>query len=218
MVDVRQIVIANQSTKYSDAQFRADLLGLEAQLNEDVASAWGLPQVKLHAANDPDLPADIWGQGFIKDVADDPDDLGFHLLDNGVPEFRVFVDITLSSGNEVSTVLSHELIEMVVDPNADQMVMGTYVKEACDPVEETYYQKAGVLVSNFVLPAYWDTTLGNRYDWNGQLTGACPNKLPGGYDLKLVSGQWNYEFADHVNWRQIVQLAGRTDWRKGHYA
>jgi hypothetical protein len=86
--------------------------------------------------------------------------------------------------SDLSAVLSHEVIETLVDPSTT----GT---EVCDPVAWNEYMVGGVPVSDFVLPAWltpgsagpWDlaraltapgTTTSQGYIWTG--TGGAPSR------------------------------------------
>jgi hypothetical protein len=141
---------------------------------------------------------------FIEDNADVEGALGYHYetADNktlGV----VFAGTILEYGGSILTsangeftvasVLSHEALEMVVDPNVNMWADGPdieygwqYCYESCDPVENDFYsitvrlprqgrtpaQRYVVSVSDFVLPAWFDSQAPNgvRCDFLNLLT------------------------------------------------
>ena len=61
----------------------------------------------------------------------------------------------------VSSVMSHEVLEMYIDPNcnlwANDGKGSAYSFEVCDPVEAPSYTVNGVSVSNFVTPSWFDS-------------------------------------------------------------
>lgn len=83
-----------------------------------------------------------------------------------------------------SYAFSHEIVEMLVDPNDDTYHVwpnGTrQLLEVCDPVENYTYQLDGVSVDDFTLPAAWSGSPG-PYDEAGRLSAP----LAAGYALGL---------------------------------
>jgi hypothetical protein len=212
---MNNIQLVNKSTLVTDVQIDAMRPSLQTQLTRDFATVWNIGG-QIWLPNEGLVPA--W-QVILKDEPDDPNDLGFHLLDNGMPEARIFVRAILDSGNEVSAVLSHEILEMLADPQASRMAPdGVHIIEVCDPVEENYYVIDGVTVSNFVLPEYFGlgaSTTG-RFDFNGQLQSACPALLPGGYLMWFDGTNWQSKFARRTDGRlgfMATRSGGRSEWR-----
>ena len=99
--------------------------------------------------------------------------------------------------------MSHEILEMVADPGANLYAAG-FVRdradrkrgalvsyEVCDPVESITYKIAGVPVSNFVLPEWFEPEHEDgslKMDYRGRLNG--PFQLaPGGYVDYLRDGK-----------------------------
>jgi hypothetical protein len=130
--------------------------------------------------------------------------IGQHKLEHhGLPLGMVFVESTLNSQsklsdqNKISVAASHELAEMLVDPGNNlwcEVSEGTfYAYEVCDPVEEEYFEVEGLLMSNFVYPAYFDPSRkpnSTRFDLMGVVKHPF-QILEGGYmpvkqDGKLV--------------------------------
>ena len=106
---------------------------------------------------------------------------GYHTDKNGQPMALV------AYAPNWTLVASHELIEMLVDPFGTRIVPGPsldpahpqnrvqYLLEACDPVQDAKYAYTinGVVVSNFIAPAFHDPAGTNaaRYDFTGAVTG-----------------------------------------------
>ena len=113
---------------------------------------------------------------------------GFHVATDGRPFALVHLD------DNWSLSASHELLEMVLDPNGDLTVSGQsladryvatgtaaridnyepqgtvdYLVEPCDPVESSTYQINGVTVSDFVTPSFYDDfkAVGRQYSFLG---------------------------------------------------
>src|SRR5215469_13753876 len=98
------------------------------------------------------------------------------------------------------------------------------IQEVCDAVEDDSiaYMKDGVLVSNFVTPAYFFQGNGPPFVFCKHLTGPAPTLMPGGYlgiyDPK--TGQWSQVTARLQNGKQSFRSRrhGRTAWRAVHGA
>lgn len=103
------------------------------------------------------------------DHSEEAGTLGFHSDEEGtkVPFSDVFCKDALAGGMSVSGVLSHEALEMVVDPHVETpyvITQGTklFIVEVCDPVQGNNYdvgapenREVGVDVSDFCEPAWW---------------------------------------------------------------
>jgi hypothetical protein len=135
--------------------------------------SWGYP-VQLYTPAKPD-PGD-W-LFFYVDDADQADALGYHdLTKDGQPFTKVFVKTAKKQGELVSVTACHELCEMVLDPLvniwADAPDGTQWAYEACDAVEEDTFLVAGVPMSNFVTPAYFEPfnhPPGTKFDYLGKL-------------------------------------------------
>jgi hypothetical protein len=91
-----------------------------------------------------------------------------------------------------SVIISHEVIEMIVDPYGNRLVAAAhpldktervkYLVEVCDPCQSVWYPVNGVPVSDFYTPRYFDPVglPGGRYSFTGQLEHPL-QILDGGY-------------------------------------
>lgn len=181
-----EIYIQNKSTLVTDADIAAMLPALQTQISRDFAPIWGI---------DAKLQLGI-GPGYQVLLKDDPDandakgDLGYHIL-NGMPTAIIFVRVSLTM---LSSVISHELLEMLADPLCTRMASDNiHIIEVCDAVETTGYIINEVYVSNFVYPAYFKMNNGTQYDYNKQLKTSY-ELLPGGYEMTLQGNQWISRF------------------------
>jgi hypothetical protein len=176
------LTIANISTQVSAADLQAAVSAIGRQVAQHFQPEWGvtatLKGVALSLAG---RPAPIDGQHdailYLGDSAEDPttgveNALGYHATNHAdVPYGFVYLDICQKYGENWTTTLSHEVLELVADPNATMTVAGPsprgshshvhYDLEVCDPTQGDTYQIDGITVSNFVGKAYFRLTGGS---------------------------------------------------------
>jgi hypothetical protein len=161
---------------------------LQAYVDQYLGPVWNVACV-LTETQGPVLGT--WGIVFL-DTADVQGALAYH-EDDGLPLSKVFVETTLQAGESVSVSASHELAEMLVDPNCNAFVMDPagvlYCLEAADPVEETTFDVNGIAMSDFVYPAWFGEPGAAQFDHVGVLD--KPFELAkGGYATTApISGQ-----------------------------
>jgi hypothetical protein len=143
-------------------------------------------------------------------------DNGGSILGDGGPHER-------SGLLSVSSVLSHEVLETLIDPTVNawwQAPNGDLVAaELCDPVQGDAYTieiKTGdtyehILVSNFILPSWMDPQADAAdapFDQLGVLK--APFTIsPGGYLIKMVSGEISSVFGEQCpEWRRQSRTRG----------
>jgi hypothetical protein len=192
-----RIAIINQSD-VTDADLALWSNAIQHQLHEDVAPFWSLANetTLLMVPNGYTVPDGYW-QIIISPTTDIANDLGYHERTvSGYPLGKVFTQTTLEYRQTISRVLSHEIIEMIADPDIQTKVTvgdTTYLAEACDPVhyDALGYPKLGVLVSDFVTPRYYGLPMSSgtndpRFAFNTPLSGPCP-ALPRGGALTILN-------------------------------
>jgi hypothetical protein len=160
---------------------------LQTQVTRDFGPVWGVSAVVSAFLNLEDVPPQYFP--VILTTEDLPGDHhGFHIATDGRPFALVHLDDTWSLS------ASHELLEMVLDPNGDLTVSGPsiadeavkttpiedyveqgtvdYLVEPCDPVESSTYEINGVTVSDFVTPSFYDeySAAGRQYSFLGSVT------------------------------------------------
>ena len=132
------------------------------------------------------VPKGIWPL-YLLDHSDQPGALGYHLDQHGRIQGKVFAADDQRYGVSWTVDLTHELLEMLGDPTTDTLINlpdgRQYIREVCDAVEDdsVAYMKNGVLVSDFVTPAYFFESKDTKYDFCGKLNGTAPTLTPGGY-------------------------------------
>jgi hypothetical protein len=130
-----------------------------------------------------------------------------------------------SIGVSVASVLSHEVLETVADYDANdwsQASDGTlWAREVADPVESWGYTivvgGTQVLVSDFVLPSFFDPGAPAPYDHLNRL-GAGFSIGQGGYAIEMTGGQARQVQGErYPTWRSATKSfpAARTARRLG---
>ena len=146
---------------------------LTTQVQRDFAPAWGVEAARFT----------VGGRGdkiHFFDSAREADDFGWHVTDDrGLPYAHVFAAASINHGNDwtkgaeaVSVTASHEALEMLADPRANEFCFDgrrrLWAREVCDPVQSREYkiltEDKRVAVSNFVLPAYFNPWAAGPYD------------------------------------------------------
>lgn len=141
-------------------------------------------------------PVGAWNL-ILLDHSDQQGALGYHddQAGNDIPYAEVFCVDAVQDGSTPSAVASHEALEMLVDPNVNDVKTAKnasndqiYIVEVCDAVQGQDYdvggpegRTTGVMVANFCLPSWWEIGDGAPpWDFRSLLAG--PFELaPGGY-------------------------------------
>ena len=191
------IAITNESTVLTDDQVRAVLPALSKQVTNDFRAYWGVDASLVFLPKGEAL-TDGWWQIVILDDPDQAGALGYHELSSvGSPLGKIFARLDLQAGSSWTVTLSHELLEMLGDPEIDTCKQAAdgkfYALEVSDAVEADNlgYQIDNVLVSDFVTPRWFnDQVECDRYSFKQNVT--KPLELaPGGYISVFDNGQWS---------------------------
>lgn len=193
--------IARLTDLVTDEHVDAMCYAITRQVRENFAPAWGLNPVTVQPANLDDLTTNDWILALVDDTGDDGA-LGYHTEDEGdfvyglvgVKPVLDNVGHILTGANSVSTVLSHEVLELLGNPHVSSWSdtgRGYLVAtEMCDAVQSDYYDLDGVSVSDFLLPDWFSpiVTRGDRFDHCGVLH-APFTVADGGYTLTMRGGR-----------------------------
>ena len=214
-----QIAVLNASTVLTDAQVQAVVPALQTQVSRDFAPVWGVDATLSFVARGHQPPAGAWWMSILDD-ADQAGALGYHdLTSAGLPLGKVFARTDLQSGSSWTVTVSHELLEMLADPDINRTVLATgakhagkaYAYEVCDAVEDDSlgYLVDGVRVSDFVTRAWFEP--GEKtgpFDQGGHATAA----------LQLAKGGYIgvYEFTGGKGWTQLTDATSRHVDRAPH--
>lgn len=212
------IAIVNQSKLVSNADAATMTAAVAKQIRYDAAPIWDRAAAAVIFYTDAgNVPANAHGIAIVDTIKNQPAGvLGFHTEDQGGKLWGVVAaKPPLDAGGHVLTgdwsvasVLSHEVLEMYVDPNcnlwANDNKGKTYSFEVCDPVEAPTYEVDGVSVSNFVTPAWFDPLAAKtaQYDKLGHLHTPF-SILKGGYVVYASAGREHQKFGDQFpEWRK----------------
>jgi hypothetical protein len=192
-----QIAVINESTAVTDAEVQAMIPAFQTQWSRDLAPIWDLEDaVFTWNAKTNAPPASSWWVVFLDD-SDQAGALAYHdVTDNGLPLAKIFAKTIQQDNSSLSVGATHEICEMAVDPTinlAAQDNSGTFwAYEVCDPVEDDQYgyDINGVLVSDFVTPAWFGfKNATGALDFQRHANAAF-QILPGGYAQQFGSKGW----------------------------
>ena len=162
-----KIAVINSSTVLTDQQIQAAIPALQKQVHRDFAPAWGIDaDLTFVPSGSKPAPGSWWL--VILDNSDEAGALGYHDVTNeGLPLGKVFAKTDLTNGYIWTVTASHELLEMLGDPEINLTVFVQpspsqgilYAYEVCDACEADNfgYKIDGVTVSDFVYPAWFES-------------------------------------------------------------
>ena len=210
------IAILNQSNgAVADADVATMTAAIATQIQADVAPAWDrAPATVTFYINASAVPAGAYGVAIVPTIADQPQGvLGYHTENWGVVAAQPILANaqTLTGDWSVSSTLSHEVLEMFIDPACNLWAVNgqgsAYSLEVCDPVEAPTYTVNGVSVANFVTPSWFDPLppAGARFDKLGQVT-APFTIAAGGYANYVNGGQVKQQWGTkYPAWRKTMK-------------
>ena len=226
MADIK-IAVINQSTVITDeAEVQRTVAALQTQVTRDFAPAWGIEaDVRVLPKKAKPAPGEWWL--VLLDNSDQAGALGYHdVTPAGLPLSKVFAKTDQTYGETWSCTASHELLEMLGDPNINLTVFEEsnsggrlYAYEVCDACEDERfgYEIDVVLVSDFVYPAWFEAfrKKGTRFDHMKKISKPF-QLLAGGYigtyDVRSGSG-WTQITADEKNFRARAPVGSRRERR-----
>jgi hypothetical protein len=170
---------------------------LQMQLTRDFTPVWGIPAVVSPFMSLDQVPPASIPLLIVKPDLLAPRGHGFHLGTKGQPIGLV------AGGPGWSLAASHELLEIVCDPQGKTKVIGesiadqhpkaltptakrhpypqgqvAYLLEICDPCQKFHYTLNGFQVSDFVTPQYYEAgaTASGQFSFTGKVT--KPRQVP----------------------------------------
>ncbi len=188
-----KVAVINASTVLKDGQISDALPAFQTQVHRDFAPAWGIDADLTFVPKGSNPAPGAWWL-VILDNSDQAGALGYHdLTDQGLPLGKVFAGTDLQAGGQWTVTASHELLEMLADPDinlaayVDKQGGGItlYAYEVCDACEadELGYKIDGTLVTDFVYPAWFESFRkdgSTQFDQQSQIS-APFQLLTGGY-------------------------------------
>jgi hypothetical protein len=178
-----KVAVINDSTVLKDEEIKPVVEALQAQIHEDFAPIWKIDADLVFVPLGGDIPMDAWWLAIL-DRSDQAGDLGYHDESPlGFPQGKVFAADDLKAGTSWTNTASHELLELLADPEIVECTiqylpdgrMRLVAREICDPCPDDSqgYQKNGVLVSNFVSRNWFvegsQSYPGVKYDFKGDI-------------------------------------------------
>jgi hypothetical protein len=202
---VSQICLIRETSILTDALVQAIVPALQTQIDRDFYPVWNLRADVSFVPPGQMIPGGAC-QAILVDTSPDVGALGFHdTTDDGWPIAYVAVGDCLRDGLSWPVTVSHEILEMICDPEITKTVIVNgeeFAFEVADsPEDDSYaYPVLGHHVTAFVFPSWFDP--------NGQAPYSYPpipeiNKpfalAPGGYiGVRPVGGTWSQRFADAI--------------------
>ncbi|MGH8093935.1 MAG: hypothetical protein ACREIF_10745 [Chthoniobacterales bacterium] len=231
-----KIAFTNESTVLTDVQVKAAVPSLQKQVTGDFAPVWGVDAGLSFIAKGVPIPSNTWLIG-VFDNSDQAGALGYHdLTDDGLPLAKVFAGTDIEYKSSWTVTASHELLEMLVDPDINLFAFSQngleiffYGYEVCDACEadEFGYKIDGVLVSDFVYPPWFEGFRekgSTQFDYRKKIKSPF-EMLKGGYisifDVSYNSGfnqlyppdaRLDYRARPHVGSRRERRATPRDQW------
>jgi hypothetical protein len=204
-----QISVINESTVLADADVTPVVAALQKQITNDFRPIWGTDAELLPVPKGAQPPNGSWWLVLLDD-SDQANALGYHdLTTDGLPIGKVFAASDLKAGTSWTVTASHELLEMLGDPNINLTVFVQnsdtagilYAYEVCDACEDDSlgYQIDSVQVSDFVYPSWFET-----FRAEGSTQFDRMNKIQS--PLQLLAGGYigTFNVATGSGWQQIT--------------
>jgi hypothetical protein len=228
------IAILNQSTLVTNNDVMTMTQAIAHQVELDAAPLWDRsPAAVIFYSAAADVPNNAHVITVVDTIKNEPTGvLGFHTEDKGgrlwgvvaaKPELDNKAQI-MTGDWSVSSVLSHEVLEMFIDPNCNLWAAtdtgAVYSFEVCDPVEAPTYVVDEVSVSNFVTPAWFDPLSATKKVTKFDKLGLVPESfaiLKGGYAVYASAGKQQQIFgAEFPKWRKEMKTGefSRTTLRR----
>ena len=202
-----KIAILNKSSVVSDAEIEKAVPAFQTQISRDFAPVWGIDADLKFFSSKEVISAGYWWC-IVTDTSDVDGALGYHeLTPEGNPISYVFAKSDLANNLSWTITMSHELLEMLADPNINLTVLAEskyglgklYSYEVCDACEDDQfgYEINGVMVSDFVYPAWFESFRkegSTKFDYKNLIHKPL-DLLPGGYisllDLNHPEKGWH---------------------------
>lgn len=212
------VYVVDQTGRIPFADLQRAVSDIQVQITEHLAQFWPVSASLMAVADKSQIPATAWPTYIVDEFVDDgapQSAYGYHWykIINGAKQPYCVIRYV----SNWSVVLSHEVMEMLVNPYAIYVTSAeipgltekgvSVLVEVADPVQsvadayqisssQTGQATYNTWVSNFYTPAYFDIVdpgligVTKRYDYLGRLT--SPKQiLEGGYvSFQTRTGEW----------------------------
>ncbi len=203
------VISASRTPGVDDAAVEKLVAVLQRQVSDHLAPAWGV-DARLTAVRrgEQPLPGSWWLA--ILDDSDQAGALGYHDVTNeGLPLGKVFAGSDARFGYNWTVTTSHELLEMLIDPDINLAVFREtkgrrgvlYAYEVCDPCGDDAfaYRIGDTLVSDFVHPTWFEdfrTSGSTRFDQG--------NRIRRPFELLKGGHIGVFDIAAGTGWHQLT--------------
>jgi hypothetical protein len=172
------------------------------QLLDHVAPVYGGTYELRVGANSTDIQDGEVVFAIVDDLPDAPGAIAYHSTNGGDVPTAFLALSTCGTLDDVSTAISHELVETAGDQSCDLWADDgrgyEWARELCDAVESNSYQVNGIAVSDFLLPGFFGQNDPGPYSFL-QANPTLAHKLvgipsgsfqtaAGGYQIKRTAG------------------------------
>ena len=159
------IAVVNKSTMLHDVDIKHVVDAIQIQVDRDFEPVWDLGANLIFVSIDQIIPEGAWVV-YLLDNSDQQGALGYHdITNNGLPLAKVFAGDDMKYNLSWSVTLSHEILEMILDPwinytvfvqqtNTTGVLFSLEVADACED-DSFGYKINDVLVSDFVYPSWF---------------------------------------------------------------
>jgi hypothetical protein len=199
------VSVINACSVVTDDECRTLVAALQKQVRRDFAPVWGIDAELVFVPTGGKPDDHTWWLSILDDT-DRAGVLGHHdLTPGGLPVGKSFAGTDKHYGQSWTVTASHELLEMLADPDINMAVLvhptqgesKLYAYEVCDPCQDDSfgYDIDGVTVCDFVYPTYFQSFHppgSTLFDHLGKLQKPVPEVLSGGYismfDMNSATG------------------------------
>lgn len=215
-----QVSVINESTVLADADVTPAIVALQKQVSSDFCPVWGInAELKMLPRGTQPASGSWWL--VLLDDSDQANALGYHdLTTEGLPIGKVFAASDLKAGTSWTVTASHELLEMLGDPNINLTVFvqntntaGTlYAYEVCDACEDDSlgYKIDDILLSDFVYPAWFES-----FRTKGSTQFDRMNKMQNSFELLAGGYIGVFSVASGSGWTQKTDQRPTTSSNRG---
>jgi hypothetical protein len=199
MLHLPEIAVVNRTTILDDVTCKRMVAAVQQQVSADFAPTWGQDAFVAFFSSKEIVPPNWW-QMILADDSDQAGTLGYHQVTaDDQPTGFVFAKTDAQFGLATSVTLSHEVLEILGDPyvlatalhQTSDVAGDVYALEICDACEDDKlaYDKGGVKVSDFVLPAYFQDGRPGPYSFRNNLS--APFSLAAGGYMSVFKDGWH---------------------------
>lgn len=199
----QHIAIISQTAGVDSTDLAAATAAIQRQVTSDFGHIWNVTATVDDFPALHEMPPGYWPVLIKDDI--EANAVGVHLTDDAE---RVFALVTYRPEDWTLT-LSHEILEMLVDPFGVTFPTGPsptgdgstveYLAEVCDPCRDPTagYYVNNVLVSDFIFPGYYDQEGSGRYDFGRHIAEPRQLLVNGYYAWRnLTTREWWYTSSD----------------------